>query len=301
MKNLTLFLFAFMLVITACNDEEITAPKNEKAPLVAESASDPKFIVFESVNEYDSILDTLSNMNDSMLLAWAQGFVGYNCRLAVSSESQLEADGIYDEVLATILSELNIVQIDEHVFQLNFSTEEVYALHENDFDNPSDFNSENANMDVYSFGDDVLDAVANKTHTNCNKEKDGPLTWSPSSGSGGTLKRKIVYQRAGLYHSIIIKHKKNYRGQLNFGFTRFGEKVEPADSFFYKVRGATQPTLISQKSFDNGGRRRAYSVDNRFYVSRTPLVEFEVAANFYYELPGGGGSNNDVMSISCGH
>lgn len=151
-----------MLVITACNDDDITAPKKENEAKVAESASDPKFIVFESVSEYDSILDTLSNMDDSLLLAWAQGFVGYNCRLSVSTESQLEADGIYDEVLAAILNEQNIVQIEDHVFQLNFSTERVYVLNKTDYNNASDFNTENPNMDVYSFGDDVLDEVANK-------------------------------------------------------------------------------------------------------------------------------------------
>lgn len=199
-----------MLVITACNDDDITVPKDENEAKVAESASDPKFIVFESVSEYDSILDTLSNMDDSLLLAWAQGFVGYNCRLSVSTESQLEADGIYDEVLATILSEQNIVQIDQHVFQLNFSTEEVYAIHENDYDNPSNFNSENADMETYSFNDEVLDLVSNKKSGTHNI---GCGDWEPTNVTTniGTVKRFVRYNRHGIYFSFRAKIQKNYR------------------------------------------------------------------------------------------
>ncbi len=284
-----------MLVITACNDEEITVPKNENKPLVAVSGGDPKYIVFESVIEYDSILDTLSNMDDSMLIAWTQGFVGFTSRLESNTEIQLEADGIYDELLAAILNEQNIVQIEDHVFQLNFSTEQVYVLNQTDYNNPSDFDTENPNMDIYSFDDYVLDAVANKRRKPTCGKKYGPEKWHPQSpNTNKWLKRKVVYQEGGIYFSLIAKHKKNYTGRLQFGIN---EPAGISEQPYYKADGGTKTDIhFSDNPKPNSGNPwKPKSFEFRPYKSGTPLEEYYFGAYFYYT----GNLENMTAILDC--
>ena len=191
-----------------------------------------QFISFDSKEEYSKIFE------DETIISNKGNEIGFSSLKSIVSDFDVEkinartkgnlenpADTIYDDygVLPEILNEDKIVKIGDHLFKVDLHKEEVLVLHE---EHETEYNDlvasdyDNDHIMVFSTDDEVLELLENGSSGTINgriagcddrratrKKEDR----DPKNGRRKKLKAKVVYQKAGIYFSILAEGKTQKR------------------------------------------------------------------------------------------
>ena len=127
------------------------------------------------------------------------------------TEEELESLEIYDDLFASLLNPNRQVAIGEHVFEIDVVNDRVAVLNNDQFDSAKSFVKKKNKIREFNTEDDVLDLVDNNTadvaapseRRYCKRKK------VQRNFSLGNVKfeSKIVYQRGGIFKSLIAKIK----------------------------------------------------------------------------------------------
>ncbi len=193
-----------------------------------------KFLSFATVEDFEKTMASLSSEN---IEEWEKYF-GFESARKTKDEETLSKEGIEDEYLAAVLSPENIIQIGKWAFRIDILNERVAVVEADSKENVArlfDINYKtqlDENFMLFSTDDNILEALVAGSKGTLNKDNkveiwgwfckedgapkrkdDGYLDYISSVNR---LKSKAVYQKAGVYFSIIMKTKIQWN-QFNNG------------------------------------------------------------------------------------
>ena len=161
---------------------------------------------FPSRDDYDRALEYLGQMSSQELETWSNN-LGFKSMKTEVSESEREANGIYDDLLATLINIRSEIKIGDHILRLDALDEKVYVS-----TSSKDAKKMLSGKDtrIFSTDNNVLDildgkmddAVSSKSRY-CSKRK---LSWNLNfSTTPSKIHAKVVYQKAGFLNSLQSK------------------------------------------------------------------------------------------------
>jgi hypothetical protein len=129
-------------------------------------------LAFASVADYKRAVDQPSERTKAQIagiVAALKGFTSFAQKPNASSSLKISPDKIAslvkDEYFASLLNSDLIVQIGDHIFRVNPSTESVYALPAGDEKDYADLvaeNTRNTRIQKFSTGDNILELIQTK-------------------------------------------------------------------------------------------------------------------------------------------
>lgn len=295
MKKLTA-LIVLILALNACRQDETPQPNEGLSLLSSEASVTRGILTFSSADFYTTLIESGDDERKSTLVAELNQIDSYNSlkdRLNKMEKSvsngraltSLEVEVIEDnDFLATILNEDGMIAIGEHYFKINFTDEIVYVLPVSFQDQLEDLRNENlsnGNIMVFSTSDDVLELLDEgytespssngRTMLLCGdrkasgKEKIKYFEYSDNTaGVNYRVKAKHVYQKAGVYFSLLTELKHMSRYQNVSSLTPWSpSNTEIYLEYYYKYKrrcrsGDSEGRSTRYTSWDNKLNRRHY-------------------------------------------
>jgi hypothetical protein len=233
MKKSKICLMAlFMVLLFSCKQtkespEPITNSKNKSQTKQAYKPANyngvknnGEYISFDTRQDFE---DIVSKMNDEEELDHFHNTIGHNSRYKDMSLKEDEDTISIDNSLNSVLNPENIVQIENHVFKLDFENDLIYAV---DVKNISELqalkykDTTNQNIKVFSMEYETFDLIdaGLKRNPEIRNEKFfnwfSPCGWAaprdddknyPYGGGEYNLKVILRYQRAGVWFSLVSK------------------------------------------------------------------------------------------------
>lgn len=219
------------------------------------------WICFNNREAYESIIDTYASSDDETLLEFAES-LNYQSMLLSFDEDKREELGIYDDFLAAILNVNGEVQIGDYLFKIDYSKDSAYILNLSN----SNFMQVDMNYDFFA----AIDGDSENPQVQyCNNKQ---------KGREESVKWKVVYQNALVYHSLLAKINKP--GMISAHSTPYiFLSVGFSCTYTVNKRNAEQQTIAS---FYNGGDGKSYSY--KPYSAAKGLKQYHFAAEFqWYE------------------
>lgn len=205
--------FGIMLTTTNCKKStETTKLSNNKSIAInSDVIVVDNRLVFNTREDYENTIAYLSKKGDSYFPVWEKE-IGFTSERKIEQE-QKNKESEFDALFATLLNPERIIQIGNHVFKVDMKKEKVYVLNKTEYSNSESFKTRKYSS--YSIYDNVLDVLEGADTQNpesgnfCDPQKEGYYYWNSSAGQ---VMYKIVYQSAGIYHSLLAKIKKDHWG-----------------------------------------------------------------------------------------
>lgn len=286
---------AILLTLFNCDkktSEVSPADQNQLAPGVTASE---EYITFESIDAYENFFSEGSDNTRTKLLQAAQVNQTHTSMLRAAnlrtSAAASIVDSLYPDFLKTILNPDGITKIGNYIIKVDMANEKVLVLKNEDiqyYDDLVSNNFSNGKILVYSTNDEVLDMLANDVppsqSANASSANLRTTLFCNQKGADGREAKgfeeymtnwrfdcKVVYQKAGIYFSLIGKANKQSKAaglwiESNDGF-------EMSMVYYYSYTPKCKGTSTGSNTISTGGTTIAY----RPYESTTALK------NFYYE------------------
>ncbi|WP_136468952.1 DUF4848 domain-containing protein [Flagellimonas onchidii] len=211
MKKSYLFGILYLLFVFGCEKNDSDIENGDKNSLPSEQSLfqvlvNDGMLDFPSRGDYDQALDYLGQMSLQELEAWNNN-LGFKSMKTEISESEREENGIYDDLLATLINTKSEIKIGDYILRLDALGEKVYVT-TNSKDSKKILN--NKDTRIFSTDDNVLDilngevddAISAKSRY-CGKRK---LSWNLNfSTTPSKIHAKVVYQKAGFLNSLQSK------------------------------------------------------------------------------------------------
>lgn len=157
-----------------------------------------EWLYFETRNDYMNAIDQLSLGADSAMNSFESALSFSSMRVS-KTEEERESINIEDDLLATLLNNDGRIRIGEHIFQIDASNDTLLVYSANGVERVKGFSTDD---DVF----DILDGIdIEDRHRGCaakNKIKNVYF-------NGSYIDFKVVYQKAGIYFSLLSKISKN--------------------------------------------------------------------------------------------
>lgn len=283
------------------------APSFEGVQLEAVTPSNARgeerrFLSFNTPEAFEKAMASLSSGN---IEEWEKHF-GFESSRKTKDTETLAEEGIEDEYLAAVLSPENVIQIGKWAFRIDVRNERVAVVEADSKEKVArlfDINYKtqlDENFMWFSTDDDILPALeAGSKGTISKGDKAEIWGWVCRDrradrekdeydfeyfGNANRLKTKAVYQKAGVYFSIIMKAKIQWN-QFNNGIwvdaNPNSHLLESDFNYNYKVRCGNSYSSVD--SYDpstfrvNSGRK----LDHRVYESMTSLKNYYASVVFY--------------------
>lgn len=212
-----------------------------------------------------------------------------------------------NEFLSSLLNEDGLIEIGDHYFKVNLSSERVYVLSnqfESEIADLKEENTDNKNILVFSTNDDVLYLIDEGSkgtingrsqlfcrESNANGDKDDEFSYD--LGDDLRQDNKVVYQSVGIYFSLQAKTKMQYKNILGLwvdaGVTCCTQKIEYYVKYEPKCKGVTERSGTKE---DDGNSNE---LNYRPYESTRGLHKYRYEARFF-----GGGFWSRVYRIFDG-
>lgn len=297
MRNSTFFwtkVFCFCLFLS-CKTENVDEPSIDTLKIESEHVKflnqidltvKNNMLVFASREDYEKTLDYLGPLQSIDFMEWDKELNFYSLR-SIKTEEELEAIGIYDDLLATLLNPDHLIAIENNIYKIDVLNDRVEVISDTQFKNVKSFSSKSGKISLFSTEDDVLDLIENGQPSidrgYCSSRK----VSRNYNLSGLGIESKIVYQRGGIFKSLIAKIKKNGSG----GYISL--ESTPGAGNFWKNKKTKNKRNIGY--YSNGGTKRKYSY--RPYNRTRRLKSFKFDMTYTAEF--GGSSSAYKLYISC--
>ena len=261
LKNLTTLLLLIGIAMVGCKKEELkTSNRDGKSAIYQvegvsvclktqkdiSDISNYAWINFASVDSYIEALDSLNSWGDSCFAIFEENLNFYSMRQNLT-EDEREALGVDDDLLATILNPDGVVQIGQYIFKLDFTTSQVEV-----FDTLTEVSE-----GTYNFDEEVLDILYEEGDANNNmqiEQRDNILRAANQYNGSCDVNLKIVYQRAAIYFSLLVKISKPL---LVVSYPAVEIFYDSYDGSYRKNRTNASLQYITDKS--DGGPKNSYT------------------------------------------
>ncbi len=296
MKNYTLFILCILFI--SCSQEQ------EEVPFMSTKETS-QYLKFVDEESYEDQIALLTDMTDEELVEWAETNNKEALLLRRTGE-ELERLGIEDLVVAAILNEEHVIDINKKVYRVDIANDDVRSISAENFTGISDF----ARTDIvesFAITDNVFDPeikdtdlTARRCRGGCGRGgyKPGNWTiWNETRGANESMKRKIVYQKAGIYFSLQAKIKKthyNFGGDVTFGL--MVNQSYAGNSTTSKWKRKKRCKQGNMHVVGKGGNQREYNY--RGYSSSRPLHAYRFKVHFY-AYNSFGASFAETKEITC--
>ncbi len=261
------------------------------------SISNYSWLHFATVNSYSSTLQLLQTLDDTSLVNYSFGNT-YFSMLQVLGEDNMENIGIEDDLLAKILNPDGVIQIEDYVFKVDCPNEAVYVYMIETNVNNNDSISVSF-ITTYSIDDDVIDLLFGVSDGNNNSSVDSAsftqkginectsnIAIYTSPISHYQVKCKLLYQRAGIYHSLLAKIKK---AAISW----------PAVDIYYNAQSGTYKKNGAGTSYisahSDGGNCNKYKY--RPYSGMKKLTKYNWSSYFYIENSEQGSGTTETYNL----
>ncbi len=294
-KSVIYLVLFFGIILTATNcrkNTETNKLSDKKSTEISLNVSvvDNR-LVFNTREDYENAINYLSKKGDEYFPVWEKE-IGFTSERKIEQEKE-NRESEFDALFATLLNPEHLIQIGNYIFKIDMKNENVYVLNKEDYSNDESFSSNNTI--IYSTHDNVLDLL--ETHSNsgggresfCDPQKEGYYYWNTS---GGQVMYKIVYQSAGIYHSLQAKIKKDHWGGAEYISLSTDDLNGPC---FARYKNHCD----NYKDSD-GGYDREYEL--RPYQSTRRLTAFRWRIYFYmrdYGITPGSAGQSQTLEILC--
>ena len=289
--NVIAILALFLLVIS-CTKEDVIVDANVfgvKVETVNSNIgvkSSEKLLHFEKRADYENVINYLSQ-GDESVMARFEDSLSFNSMRVMLSDDERECIGIYDDVLATILNKEGLIRIEDYIIHINTLNDslEVYSAISN-----KKLMSLSVDQDFFSIIDGQLDLHYNDVTAlgDCNKMN---YVFSNLPSILDTkVKCTLVYQRAGIYFSILIKVDEPYQ----IGYSQLNKWVNIESGNYYTPKNRStyyipkEVTDIQKCHF----HKRLYSG-----IRRLTSFSVDVICEVRYYIPGDPYGDSVVLHI----
>ena len=222
MKKITgIILFALVLYLVGCRKDDLEISENamdmdtKTAVIEGPVRVQDNMLYFASVEDYGNTIDYLAQLGDENFADW-EDQLSFNSMRKMMTEEEREKIGIEDDLFATLLNPDGMIHIGEYIFQVDVPHEHVFMVRDTEYEGSklssiSVFNTK-ADVRVFSIDDDILgvpegEEIAIEKSSGCPRQKKG---YYRTYTNYGWVDRKVAYQKAGIYFSIIGKIKQEY-------------------------------------------------------------------------------------------
>lgn len=291
-----IFVFAILLTLFNCNKKKSEVSPADQNQLAQGVTVTEKFLTFESIDAYENFFSEGSENERRKLVQAAKNNQEHTSMLRNSyvRKSNSIVDSLYPDFLKTILNADGITKIGDYIIKVDMASEKVLVLKNEDiqyYDDLVSNNFSNTKIVVYSTNDEVLELLANGLPTppsaNTSSSNQRTTLFCTQNGAAGREDKeaqgymtnwrfdcKAVYQKAGIYFSLIAKANKqnNLAGLWIESNDGFEMSMEYAYSYTPKCKG----TSTGSNTISTGGT----TVSFRPYESTTALKNFNYAATF---------------------
>nr|WP_297919045.1 hypothetical protein [uncultured Allomuricauda sp.] len=209
MKKKYVLYSSLIFFVIGCQESEPISIDETQISSEAESLFEVKvqngMLHFPSRNDYDSALEFLGPMSSEELQEWTEALGFESMKSSISLEER-EKEGIYDELLASLINTNAEISIGMNTLRLDALGEMVYVTSNSEYGKASSNKGER----VFSTEDnvlDILDGIEEESTTSrsryCKKRK---LSWDINFRSNpNKIHAKVVYQKAGFLNSLQSK------------------------------------------------------------------------------------------------
>lgn len=288
-KNLIFSLIVALFVFNSCEKDENIKNNNKPAVSVIENR-----LVFDTRENYESFINTLSTLDDTELKGLAES-LGYTPIGNLMGEKELTNIGIEDPVLAFLLNPEGIIEIEGYVYKIDVLNELVYQS--DNIESLANINFENSkqkNVKAFSTNENVFDVMNGVSYPDSNNDKSSCSDKSKLQNwvvNGETIECKVVYQKAGIYFSLQSKIKKQTAGSNTY----ISYVCPGGTSQFYRKSNGD----FSYISYNSNGGTSENEYSYRPYSGTRSLEAFYFSVNFSAGLYGGGSYSTVTLYISC--
>lgn len=294
---LVLFLFF------SCNKKEINSIENQIVENTDQIASknnlditlnDFKFevidnvLTFPSVEDYEKAIDYLTQLDNNMLTQWTSLIHFKSIRDSYDNET-LETLGFEDELFSSIINPEGIIAIDKYFYLI--SGGKVYVTLKKDYSGKSSLKS--SKSVVFDVDEDVISILYGDTiDSNTSKCDANNTGWQYFYLSGGNVKYRLRYYKAGIYFSVRSIMEKNGTGIS----MEMGINTNPNyQKSFKKIKKNNMCEIIYGNT---GGNSNSYDI--RFHSSTHSLIAYNVIVYFTaYDLHNNGTFLDNTLRIKC--
>jgi len=288
--------FAILLTLFNCNKKTAEVCPADEDQLAPGVTATEEFITFESIDAYENFFSEGNDSARTKLVKAAQLNQTHNSMLRVATlrTSTSIVDSLYPDFLKTILNADGITKIGNYIIKVDMANEKVLVLKNEDKQYYNDLvsnNYSNSKLLVYSTNDEVLELLANdilpSQSANTASSNHRTTLFCRQSGADGREDKgfepymtnwrfdcKVVYQKAGIYFSLIAKANK----QTNAAglWVESTDGYEMGIDYNYSYTPKCKGTSTGSNFFWNIGTTVSY----RPYESTTALKNFYYGATF---------------------
>lgn len=160
-----------------------------------------KWLYFETRDDYMNAIDQLSLGADSAINSF-ETILSFSSMRVSKTENERESINIEDDLLATLLNNDGRIRIGEQIFQIDASNDTILVYNANATSRVRGFSTDD---DVF----DILDGIDTGDEYRGCSSKNKPKAYN---FYGNNIKCKVVYQKAGIYFSLLSKISKEGTG-----------------------------------------------------------------------------------------
>lgn len=296
-----------LMMVFGCQTEEVLDPEADtNAKEVEELTDTSNFLEFTDTESYENQIALLADMTDEELFDWAE-LNNKEALLLRRTGEELERIGIEDMVLAALLNEDHLINIDKKVYNVDIVNDAVQSISAEKFNGISDFGKTDM-VQKFSITDNVFEPELKSTDLSARRCRGGCSStggykppnwriWNETRGKFENMDRKIVYQKAGIYFSLQAKIKKtalSYGGDVTFGLMVNRSYAGNSTTSRWKRKKRCQ--VGNMHVVSEGGNRRKYNY--RGYSSSRPLHAYKFRVHFY-AYNSFGASFAETKEITC--
>lgn len=319
MKKTQLLVYGVILVlfttIGSCKktnlkaDEQITLEATDLLATISTSSyttpSGSKMLVFESVSEWDAKLDSLGDLEDSIVIDWSDNIAGFISQRAFYENPQdNDLNPNEDEDLANVLNNDGAVIIADKAYMPDFTNAYVYVcnlLSQTNIDDMVNKNLTNLNVIRYPIHYEVLHMNEEGWDNELEVESPTPLYQGNAiksrarcrdkhaSGKNDKkvgqfcsnlqrIKAKVAYQNAGIHFSLKMKAKNQFKDGINW------DKISYQTFWKYDVRFfpkcGSEVTIQSSAWSQYLSPQTLKSHKYKFYSSSKALTKYYLDASY---------------------
>ncbi len=251
--------------------QEVVERNDDIIPILGENVFVSKGILnFKKLDDYANLIGNPDNPDRERVIATLDQLAGYKSLKSVyqsrqksgqaaRSAEEIEEDELADsnEFISTLINDEGLIRIDDYYFNIDVYAQQVLALNTDYSSDLGDLASlqyqTNPNILVYSTSDDVIDILFPTNNIARSSNNGRSELFCRDSGAPRNVdirdfniatrfrqSNRVVYQKLGIYFSLLAKTKTQYRSDIGFWVSNAdcGQYIQYYYEFKPKCRNA---------------------------------------------------------------
>jgi hypothetical protein len=257
-------------------------------------------LVFADRTVWETTINQLANTTTDELESlkeFERNNTGYTSLRSVNETNANVSEDYDDELISTLLNAQGIVQINNYIVKVDVANEKVYVVDKEENVNLLNTNPTASQVMVFGTDEDVLEALEyrkiggifcsalradkrREVRKNCYPDDDLPQF-------GNQVRLRLVYQRWGIYFSLLTQAKAMGSFDIDDANTCLGGGIITCDEVYTDWR-ARYKVRCKSNEYNNSGRepqrrRRGDCTGNiikRIYQASSALEKYELVSVF---------------------